>query len=58
MPEPIVTFVLTPHATLELQRRGLDEAIVRQVLAAPEERKAHRPGRDVLQSRIEIAGKR
>jgi hypothetical protein len=58
MPEPIVVFVLTQHATVVLQRRGLDEAIVRQVLAAPEERKAVRPGRDVLQSRIEIADKR
>jgi hypothetical protein len=58
MPEPVVAFVLTPHATFELRRRGLDEAIVRRVLAAPEERKAVRAGRDVLQSRIEIAGER
>jgi hypothetical protein len=58
MPEPIVAFVLTPHGTSELHRRGLDEAIVRQVLAAPEQREALRPGRDVLQSRVEIAGKR
>lgn len=58
MPEPVVAFVLTQHATFELQRRGLDEAIVRKVLAAPEERKAVRPGRDVLQSRVSIAGKR
>ncbi len=58
MPEPIVAFVLTPHATFELQRRGLDEAIIRQVLAAPEDRAVVRPGRDVLQSRLEVAGKR
>ena len=58
MPEPIVEFVLTPHATSELQRRGLDETIVSQVLAAPEQREALRPGRDVLQSRFEIEGKR
>jgi len=45
MPEPVVAFVLTPHATFELQRRGLDETIVRQVLAAPEQREALRPGR-------------
>jgi hypothetical protein len=42
----------------ELQRRGLDEAIVGQVLAAPEQREALRPGRDVLQSRLEMEGKR
>jgi len=30
---------------------------VRQVLAAPEQRHAVRPGRDLLQSRIEFAGK-
>ena len=58
MPEPIVEFVLTPHATSELQRRGLDETTVRQVLAAPEQREALRPGRDVVQSRFEIEGKR
>jgi hypothetical protein len=58
LPEPIVEFVLTPHATFELQRRGLDETIVRHVLAAPDRREALRPGRDVLQSRVEVAGKR
>lgn len=58
MPEPIVGFILTPHAVFELQRRGLDEAIVRQVLAAPEQRDTVRLGRDVLQSRLEIEGKR
>jgi uncharacterized protein YuzE len=58
VPEPVVAFVLTPHATFELQRRGLDDAIVRQVLAAPEQREALRPGRDVLRSRLEIEGKR
>ena len=58
MPEPVVAFVLTPHATFELPRWGLDETIVRQVLAAPGQREALRPGRDVLQSRLEIEGKR
>ena len=58
MPEPVVAFVLTPHATFELRRRGLDETIVRQVLAAPEQRDTVRLGRDVLQSQLEIEGKR
>ena len=58
MAEPVLALVLTPHAMFELQRRGLDETIVRQVLAAPEQREALRPGREVLQSRVEIKGKR
>jgi hypothetical protein len=58
MPEPIVAFVVTPHARFELQRRGLDETIVRRVLGAPEQRETLRPGRDVLQSRLEIEGQR
>jgi uncharacterized protein YuzE len=37
--------------------RGIDEAIVRRVLAAPEQRNAVRAGRDVLQSRIAFGGK-
>jgi hypothetical protein len=49
--------VLTPHASTELRRRGLDEAIVRQVLAAPQQRRIARDGRDVLRSRLEIGGK-
>ncbi len=58
IPEPILAFVLTPHARFEIERRGLDEATVHLVLAAPEQRTSVRPGRDVLQSRIEISGKR
>lgn len=58
MPEPIVVFVLTSHAVFELSRRGIDEAVVRRVLGAPEQRETVRLGRDVLQSRLEIDGKR
>ncbi len=58
MADPIAEFVVTPHAALEMERRGIDEAIVRQVLTAPEQREAVRPGRDVLQSRIELEGRR
>jgi hypothetical protein len=42
----------------ELRRRGLEEAIVRQVLAHPEQRIVVRSGREVAQSRIELAGRR
>lgn len=58
MPEPIVEFVITPHARAELQRRGLDDTIVRRVLETPGQRETVRPGRDVLQSQLEMEGKR
>ena len=57
MPEPISDFILTPHALLGMQRRGLEETLLRQVLAAPEQREMVRPGRDLLQSRIDTGGK-
>jgi hypothetical protein len=50
-------YVITAHATFEMQRRRIGEDLVRQVLAAPEQRDAVRSGRDVLQSRIVLAGK-
>lgn len=56
--DPILDFVLTPHASYELRRRGLDETMVRRVLAHPEQRIAVRSGRDVVNSRVEIAGRR
>ncbi len=49
-------FVITPHAADEMRRRGLDALLVRQVLTAPAQRLAVRPGRVVLQSRFEIDG--
>ena len=57
MPQPIIDFILTPHALLEVKRRGLDETLIQQVLTAPEQREMVRPGRDVLQSRFDMAGK-
>jgi hypothetical protein len=54
MAEPVVEYSLSPHAAFEMERRGLDETVVRRVLAAPEQRENVRPGRDVLQSRIEV----
>jgi hypothetical protein len=55
--EPIASFVLTPHAVAEIQRRGIDEASVRRVIEAPEQRQVVRLGRHVLQSRSEIGGR-
>jgi hypothetical protein len=57
MAEPIINYLVTNHAAFEMRRRGIDEGVVRQVLTAPEQRHAVRPGRDVLQSRIAFAGK-
>jgi len=54
MPEPIFAFVLTSHALMELERRGLDEETVLGVLARPEQRIPVREGRDVLQSRLVV----
>ena len=56
-PEPITEFVITPHAQLEMGRRGLNEETVRWILwilSAPEQRLEVRPGRILLQSRVSM----
>jgi hypothetical protein len=58
MAEPVSNYVISPHAAFEMARRRISAGIVRAVLAAPEQRHPVRPGRDVLQSKIEVAGKR
>ncbi len=55
--EPIHEYLITPNAAGEMRRRGIDEATLRQVMGAPEQRRNLRPGRDVLQARIELSGK-
>ena len=57
MAEPIDDYEITEHAAFEMQRRRIEASAVAAVLAAPEQRHVVRPGRDVLQSRIGIAGK-
>jgi hypothetical protein len=47
-------YVLTPHARFQMQRRGIDEAIVHRVMTAPEQQFDLRPGRAVRQSRVEM----
>ena len=49
---PLAGAVLTPHARIEMTRRGLSEEVVRTVLERPEQRWELRPGRHVLQSRV------
>jgi hypothetical protein len=51
-PSGVPHYVLTEHALFEMRRRGLNEDIVRRVLASPEQEVAIRPGRVALQSRI------
>jgi Domain of unknown function (DUF4258) len=57
MADPVDNYLVTSHAAFEIRRRGIEDGAVRHVLAAPEQRHAVRPGRDVLQSRIALAGK-
>jgi hypothetical protein len=45
-------YVITPHAKSKMARRGLEEEMIRWVLAAPEQRLEVRPGRIVLQSKV------
>ena len=49
-------YVFTPHARLEMARRGLPEIVVRDVLSAPGQRLEIRPGRIVYQSIVEVQG--
>lgn len=53
-PEPIRNYVITEHAAFELERRGLADEIVRQVLSGPGQQVDVRPGRIVLQSRLTL----
>ena len=55
MADAIDVYRITSHAFLEMARRGIGETIVRRVLTTPEQRRPVRPGRDVLQSRIEFS---
>jgi hypothetical protein len=57
MAAPIDDYQITSHAAFEIGRRHIEEDVVRRVLAAPEQRHAVRSGRDVLRSRIALAGK-
>lgn len=56
MSEPILDYVFTPHALTEMRRRNIDKSLVAEVIANPEQRIGIRPGRDVLQSRIDFGG--
>jgi hypothetical protein len=55
-PRPIENYVITPHARFEMQRRGIGEKAIRDVLTSPGQRQRVRPGRDVLQSKMSSGG--
>ena len=38
MPDPIRTFIVTPHASEQMKRRGIDETTLESVLVSPERR--------------------
>ena len=46
--------VITPHAAIEARRRGIPLELVRSVLHLPEQEFELRPGRTVLQSRVQL----
>lgn len=50
------SWVFTPHALAEMARRGIERSEVEAIVRQPEQRIPARPGRDVLQSRVAMAG--
>jgi Domain of unknown function (DUF4258) len=54
--EPITDYIITDHATTEIERRGLNAESIDGVLKNPEQRLDVRPGRVVLQSRVQEFG--
>lgn len=54
--EAITKYIFTDHAAIEINRRGLTVKTIDEILKSPEQRLDVRPGRVVLQSRIEESG--
>ena len=54
--EPVTDYIITDHATTELKQRRLSMEVIDGVLRNPEQRLEVRPGRVVLQSRIQESG--
>jgi len=54
--EAIANYIITDHAAIEINRRGLTGKIVDEILKSPEQRFDVRQGRVVLQSRIQESG--
>lgn len=54
--EPITNYIITDHAAIELARRDLSAETIDGVLKRPEQQLEVRPGRVVLQSRVQESG--
>jgi hypothetical protein len=54
--EAITDYIITDHATMEIERRGLSTETIDSVLKNPEQRLEVRPGRVILQSRVPESG--
>ncbi len=50
---PVREYRFTAHARLAMKRRGIEEEVMAEVLAMPEQAEEVRPGRVVYQSRFE-----
>jgi hypothetical protein len=51
-PEPVREFIISGHARFEMERRGISDEVVRQVLESPEQQFQTRKSRVVLHSRV------
>jgi hypothetical protein len=51
---PINDIIFADHALFEMERRGISEAEIEDVLANPEQSEMVRPGRTVYQSRLKL----
>ncbi len=54
--EPITDYIITDHAAIEIKRRDLSAETIDGVLKRPEQLLEVRPGRVVLQSRVQESG--
>ena len=54
--QPILNYVISPHAATEMGRRGISKEEIDSVLSAPAQRLTVRIGRAVLQSLVIVAG--
>ena len=51
---PVTEYRLTAHAQFEMERHQISETEIAQVLSSPEQTAMVRPGRVVIQSRVEF----
>jgi len=51
---PITEYRLTRHAQFEMERHHISDVEIAQILSAPEQTEALRPGRAVYRSRVEL----